>query len=115
MIKVYGIKTCDTVRKALKFLKEKGVDYEFIDFKKSPVGCDKIDAWLKKVPMEKLFNKRGTKYRTLKLKELDLNEAGMKEWLCKENLLIKRPVIEWENGELLVGFDTQAYEAHFGG
>ena len=114
MIKVYGIKTCDTVRKALKYLKEKGIDYEFVDFKKSPVGCEKIDEWLKKVPMEKLFNKRGTKYRMLKLKELNLDEAGMREWLCKENLLIKRPVIELENGDVIVGFDAERYEALFG-
>ena len=114
MIRVYGIKTCDTVRKALKYLKEKGVDFEFIDFKKTPVGCDKIDQWLAKVPMETLSNKRGTKYRMLKLKELNLDEAGMREWLCKENLLIKRPVIELENGEVIVGFDSERYREIFG-
>ena len=65
MIRVYGIKTCDTVRKALKYLKEKGVDFVFVDFKKSPVGCEKIDEWLSKAPIETLFNKRGTKYRML--------------------------------------------------
>ena len=109
MIRVYGIKTCDTVRKALKYLKEKGIDFEFVDFKKTPVGCDKIDEWLRKVPIETLFNKRGTKYRLLKLKELNLDEAGMREWLCKENLLIKRPVVELENGEIIVGFDPERY------
>ncbi len=114
MIKVYGIKTCDTVRKALKYLKEKGVDFEFIDFKKTPVSCEKIDEWLQKVPIENLFNKRGTKYRMLKLKELNLGEAGMREWLCKENLLIKRPVIELENGEVIVGFDSERYREIFG-
>ncbi|WP_456433712.1 arsenate reductase family protein [Nitratifractor sp.] len=114
MIKVYGIKTCDTVRKALKFLKDKGIEYEFVDFKKSPVGCETIDEWLTKVPIETLFNKRGTKYRMLKLKERNLDEAGMREWLCKENLLVKRPVIELENGEVVVGFDPKRYGALFG-
>ncbi len=114
MIRVYGIKTCDTVRKALKYLKEKGVDFEFVDFKKTPVGCEKIDEWLQKVPIETLFNKRGTKYRMLKLKDLNLDEAGMREWLCKENLLIKRPVIELENGEVIVGFDPERYAELFG-
>jgi len=107
MITVYGIKTCDTVRKALKFLKERGVEFEFVDFKKTPVSCEKVDAWLQKVDIATLFNKRGTKYRMLKLKELGLDDAGMREWLCKENLLIKRPVIELENGEVIVGFDPQ--------
>ncbi len=114
MIKVYGIKNCDSVRKALKYLKERGIDFELIDFKKTPVGCEKIDEWLQKVPVETLFNKRGTKYRLLKLKELNLDEAGMREWLCRENLLIKRPVVELENGEILVGFDEEEYRRIFG-
>jgi Spx/MgsR family transcriptional regulator len=114
MIKVYGIKTCDTVRKALKFLKERGIAFEFVDFKKTPVGCEKIDAWLEKVDIDTLFNKRGTKYRMLKLKELGLDEAGMREWLCKENLLIKRPVIELEDGRVIVGFDPEKYHEIFG-
>ena len=113
-MKVYGIKTCGSVKKALKFFKEKNIEYEFVDFKKTPVGCEKIDEWLKKVDMNILFNKRGTKYRQLKLKELNLDENGMKEWLCKENLLIKRPVIELDNGDVIVGFDEEKYEEIFG-
>jgi len=113
-MRVYGIKTCGSVKKALKFLNEKGIEYEFIDFKKRPVGCDKVDEWLGKVDISTLFNKRGTKYRQLKLKELNLDENGMKEWLCKENLLIKRPVIELDNGEIIVGFDEEKYKEIFG-
>jgi Spx/MgsR family transcriptional regulator len=113
MIKVYGIKTCDTVRKALKFLRERGVEFEFIDLKKEPVDCDTIDRWLEKVEIGTLFNRRGTKYRTLKLKELNLDEAGMREWLCKENLLLKRPVIEMEEGRVIVGFDEKIYNDEF--
>ena len=113
-MKVYGIKTCGSVKKALKFFKEKNIEYECVDFKKTPVGCEKIDEWLNKVDMNILFNKRGTKYRQLKLKELNLDENGMKEWLCKENLLIKRPVIELDNGDVIVGFDKEKYEEIFG-
>ena len=111
MLKIYGIKTCGSVRKALKWLNDHNIEYEFIDFKKSPVDCDTIDRWLEKVDMTLLFNKRGTKYRTLKLKDLNLDEAGMREWLCKENLLIKRPVIELDNGEIIVGFDEEKYQS----
>ncbi len=101
---VYGIKTCGSVRKAVKILKEKEIDYNFFDFKKESVDEAKIREWLKKTTIDKLFNNRGTKYRTLKLKELNLDEEGKIEWLAKENMLIKRPVIE--NGEeLIVGFD----------
>ncbi len=113
-MKVYGIKTCGSVKKALKFFNDKGIEYEFVDFKKTPVGCEKIEEWLKKVDIDTLFNKRGTKYRQLKLKELNLDDEGKKEWLCKENLLIKRPVIELDNGEVIVGFDEEKYKDIFG-
>jgi len=113
LIKVYGIKTCGSVKKALKFLKDNGIEFEFVDFKKEPVECEKIDEWISKVGLEKLFNKRGTKYRMLKLKELNLDDAGKREWLCRENLLIKRPVIELENGEVVVGFDEEEYKKIF--
>ena len=112
-MKIYGIKTCGSVRKALKFFNDRGIDYEFIDFKKTPVGCDKIDEWINKVGVDVLFNNRGTKYRQLKLKELNLDENGKREWLCKENLLIKRPVIELDNGEVIVGFDEDKYKEIF--
>jgi len=112
-MKVYGIKTCGSVKKALKFFNEKGIDYEFIDLKKTPVGCEKIDEWLDKVDINTLFNKKGTKYRQLKLKELNLDEKGMREWLCKENLLIKRPVIEFDD-KVIVGFDEEKYKEIFG-
>ena len=112
-MKVYGIKTCSSVKKALKFFNDRGIDYEFIDFKKTPVGCEKIDEWIKKVGIDVLFNTKGTKYRQLKLKELNLDENGKREWLCKENLLIKRPVIELDNGEIVVGFDEEKYKEIF--
>jgi Spx/MgsR family transcriptional regulator len=112
-MKIYGIKTCGSVKKALKFFNENGIEYEFHDFKKEPVGCDKIDEWIERVGIDVLFNNRGTKYRTLKLKELNLDENGKKEWLCKENLLIKRPVIELDNGNVVVGFDENKYKEIF--
>jgi Spx/MgsR family transcriptional regulator len=111
-VKIYGIKSCGSVKKALKFFDEHNIAYEFIDFKKVSVGCEKVEAWLEGVEMKTLFNTRGTKYRTLKLKELNLDDAGKKEWLCKENLLIKRPVIEQE-GDVIVAFDEELYRKKF--
>jgi Spx/MgsR family transcriptional regulator len=111
-MKVYGIKTCGSVKKALKFFKDSNIEFEFIDLKKTPVDCDKIDEWLKQVSIDILFNNRGTKYRTLKLKELNLDDEGKKEWLCKENLLIKRPVIEYNN-KVIVAFDEEKYQKEF--
>jgi Spx/MgsR family transcriptional regulator len=107
-MKIYGIKTCDSVKKAFKYFKEKNIEYEFIDFKKTPADCNKIEEWLKKSEMEILFNKKGKKYRDLKLKDLNLDEKSKKEWLCKEYLLVKRPVIEYGD-KLIIGFNEDKY------
>ncbi|WP_457749767.1 arsenate reductase family protein [Sulfurimonas sp.] len=112
MIKVYGIKNCDSVKKALTFFKKHNLKYEFFDFKTQELPCQKIDYWASKTDMKKLFNTRSTTYRNLKLKELNLSEEAQKEWLCKENLLIKRPVVEY-NDEVLVGFNEEQYKRSF--
>ena len=112
MIKVYGIPTCGSVRNARKFFKDNGIEVEFIDFKKTTVECDKVDEWLKHVEIEKLFNSKGTKYRNLKLKELNLDADGKREWLCKENMLFKRPVIEYDN-TAMVGWNEDEYKSIF--
>jgi Spx/MgsR family transcriptional regulator len=111
-MKLYGIKTCGSVRKAIKFFKENNIEFELIDFKKTTVGEKEIDYWLSKVSIDKLFNNKGTKYRTLKLKELNLDDEGKKQWLIKENMLIKRPVIEY-NDNVIVAFDEEEYKAIF--
>jgi len=68
-MKLYGIKTCGSVKKAIKFLKENEIEFEFIDFKKTQINEETVHYWLSKVSIDKLFNNRGTKYRTLKLNE----------------------------------------------
>ncbi len=112
MVTLYGIKNCDSVKKAIKFLKEHNIDYELVDFKATPVGCDTVSSWLKQVEMNQLFNTRGTTYRTLQLKSMNLDEEGQRQWLCKENLLIKRPVLDVD-GKIMVAFDQAKYEELF--
>jgi Spx/MgsR family transcriptional regulator len=112
MIKIYGIKNCDSIKKALSFFKKNDIEYEFIDFKKEPLPCEKIHQWLEKVDINKLFNARSTTYRNLKLKELNLNDKERAEWLCKENLLIKRPIIE-TNSEIIVAYNEDEYREKF--
>ena len=108
MIKVYGIKNCDSVRKALKYLKNHEIAFEFIDFRETPVSDREISEWLKYSDINTLFNTRGTTYRTLKLKELNLDDEHKKMWLAKENMLIKRPVIVLDN-DLIVGYNENLY------
>lgn len=108
MIKVYGIKNCDSVRKAIKYLKNHELDFEFIDFRETPVSDTEISEWLEHSDINTLFNTRGTTYRTLKLKELNLDDQGKREWLEKENMLIKRPVIILDN-DVIVGYNENLY------
>jgi len=112
MIQIYGIKNCDSVKKALSFFKNHNLEYELHDFKTEPATCPKIKEWLTKTDMSKLFNARSTTYRNLKLKELNLSDEKKIEWLCRENLLIKRPVIEFED-ELFIGYNEQEYKRSF--
>lgn len=112
MAVVYGIKNCDSVKKALKFLNEHSIPYVFVDFKTSPVGIDKVQEWLNSVGMSVLLNTKGTTYKTLGLKSLDLNDNDKAQWMSKENLLIKRPVIQY-NSNVIVGFDLSNYEGIF--
>ncbi|MBA1432532.1 MAG: Spx/MgsR family RNA polymerase-binding regulatory protein [Epsilonproteobacteria bacterium] len=112
MIKVYGIKNCDSVKKALSFFKKHNIQYDLFDFKTEELPCQKITSWLQKVDINKLFNARSTTYRNLKLKEMNLNDEQKAEWLCRENLLIKRPVIEFAD-EVIVGYNEQEYITKF--
>ena len=100
---LYGIKNCDSVKRAVKFLKSRNIDF----------GCETVDRWLRQIPVEALFNSRSVTYRKLGLKSADLDEKGRREWLCRENMLIKRPVIECDDGKIIVGFDEELYKEIF--
>ncbi len=109
MLKIYGIKNCDSVAKAVKFLKAHKIPYEFIDFRETPVDQQTIDVWLESSDIKTLFNTRGTTYRTLKLKEMNLSDDEKRQWLAKENMLIKRPVITVEK-HVIIGYNESQYQ-----
>ena len=108
MVEIYGIKNCDSVRKALKYLKANDIPYRFVDFRETPVNETIIRSWLDKADLKILFNTRGTTYRTLKLKEMNLSDEEKIEWLAKENMLIKRPVIVFD-GKVIIGYNESEY------
>ena len=113
MINIYGIKTCSTVRKAIKFCKDNELEHTFIDFRAVPLEEDKVKYFASKVDINLLFNNRGTKYRDLKLKDLNLDESGKLDWLYKENMLLKRPVVEYKSqgdDKVLISFNQEVYE-----
>ena len=112
MIHLYGIKNCDSVRKAVKFLKTNEFDFTFHDFRESPVDTKDIESWIDAgATIQQLFNTRGTTYRTLKLKEKNLDDHGKLEWMAKENMLIKRPVITTTD-QILIGYNETLYQQY---
>jgi arsenate reductase (glutaredoxin) len=112
MLHIYGIKSCGSVQKALRFLDGQGISYTFHDFKSTPVSREKIESWAKQSPLSTLLNTKGATYRTLGIKNLDLDDNGKIEWMGTHNLLIKRPIIEF-NDILIVGYDESYYEGIF--
>lgn len=114
-MKVYGITNCNTVKKALDWLKQHNVNYEFHDFKKLGVSDEKLAEWNDKAGYEKFLNKQGLTWRGLDAETKDgVKSAAEALPLLKEKTsMIKRPVIE-DNGFLFFGFDEKAYAEHFG-
>ena len=113
-MRLYGIKSCASVKKAKDFFENNSVEYEFIDISRVKVPRGKIEYWLNFVEPKALFNTRGKAYRELNLKGSDLNKKINHLW--EDNLLIKRPVIEHGlNGEekLHVGFNEEEYKNIF--
>lgn len=109
MIKLYGIKSCDSVKKAIKYLKKNNLEYKFIDLKITILDNNIVNKWLENISLDILFNKRSRTYRDLKLKELDLDDKDKIDWLIKEPLLIKRPVIELDDSSVIVGYNQLEY------
>lgn len=109
-MKVYGIKNCNTVKKALQWLEEHGLPYEFHDFKKLGVSPDKLQEWEKVYSWEQLLNKRGTTWRMLPddVKNTVVDKETANKLMMEKTSSIKRPVIETD-GVLLLGFDASQY------
>ena len=114
MTVLYGIKNCDTVKKARAWLESHGVDYRFHDFRVDGLEETQLRAWARAVGWETLLNRRGTTWRKLPEPErADLTEARALALMLREPTLIKRPVVEHDN-QCLVGFDEATYQQTFG-
>ncbi|QQL48624.1 Spx/MgsR family RNA polymerase-binding regulatory protein [Mucilaginibacter ginkgonis] len=113
-MKVYGITNCNTVKKALDWLKEHNIAYEFQDFKKLGVSADKLEEWNANAGYEKFLNKQGLTWKQLppeeKEKVTDFTSASA--LLQQKTSMIKRPVIE-DDGFLYFGFNETDYKQHF--
>ena len=109
-VRIYGIKNCDTMKKAFAWLDARKVPYEFHDYKKDGVPAGKLKEWAKRVGWEKLANTRGPTWRKIPDEEkVGINETRALALLEKHSSAIKRPVLE-SGSKLLVGFDPAKFE-----
>jgi len=108
---LYGIKNCDTMKKARAWLEANGVSYEFHDYKTSGVTRADLERWVDAVGWETLLNRAGTTFRKLpEDKKTNLTRAKAIQLMLEQPSLIKRPVLE-RGKTLLVGFSPDKYAA----
>lgn len=108
---VFGIKACDTMVKARKWLEAAGQDYEFHDYKTQGIDRAKLESWSDQVGWEVLLNRSGTTFRKLSEGDRqDLERDKAINLMLAQPSMIKRPVLEGA-GPLLVGFKPEQYAA----
>jgi arsenate reductase (glutaredoxin) len=114
MVKIYGIKNCDTMKKAFVWLQENGIAYELQDYKKGILNAALAASWLEELGPEALINKRGTTFRKLNdaQKSALENPSSAVAVLLAEPSLIKRPLLD-ANGKKLLGFSADSYQTFF--
>ena len=116
-VKLYGIKNCDTVKKARQWLDQQGIDHQFHDFRAEGLSAQQINTWRKQVDWETLVNKRSTTWKQLDdatkaCISTDVNTDTVNAILLANPTLIKRPVLEY-SGQVYLGFKAAEYEAIF--
>ena len=107
-ITLYGIANCDTVKRARAFLAGRGAAVAFHDFKNAGVPADQLAAWLASAGWERLLNRQGSTWRKLddaqKAAVVDADSA--QALMLAQASVIKRPVVQWPDGAITVGFDA---------
>ncbi len=115
-MQVYGIPNCDTVKKARAWLSERGTAHAFVDFKKTPPDAAALGRWADAVGLDRLINRKGTSWRGLSAEAQAgaADRAGALKLLQGQPSLIKRPLVEWPDGSVSVGFDAEDWARRLG-
>lgn len=112
-ITLYGIKNCDTMKKARTWLETVGIDYAFHDYKTMGIDRDRLEAWAGKLGWEVLLNRAGTTFKKLPEEaRVDLTQQKALDLMLAQPSMIKRPVLD-KDGDLQVGFKPDLYQALF--
>jgi Spx/MgsR family transcriptional regulator len=111
MITMFGIKNCDTIKKARKWLEAEGIEYQFHDYKKDGLSPQVLAGWVEELGYDALLNKRGTTWRTLPdtVKE-SIDEASAIEIMLGNTSIIKRPLLTDAANNKLLGFKAEQYQ-----
>ena len=113
MITIYGIKNCDTMKKAMRWLDEHGVDYRFHDYRKEGLDANLLEAWEKEIGWETLLNRRGMLWRKLPERSRENIDRQSALQIMEENPgIIKRPLLDLGDRRV-VGFKPETYEQLF--
>lgn len=113
-VTIYGIKNCDTMKKARAWLDDHGVVYAFHDYKADSIERGMLAGWARDVGWETLLNRAGTTFRKLPDKERDgLTESKAIALMLAQPSMIKRPVLD-VGGKLIVGFKPEVYDKALG-
>jgi arsenate reductase len=109
-ITIYGIKNCDTMKKARAWLDAHSVAYDFHDYKAAGIDAKTLQGWARTVGWESLLNRAGTTFRKLPERDRDgITEAKALALMRAQPSMIKRPVLDLGGGTLLVGFKPDVY------
>jgi Spx/MgsR family transcriptional regulator len=109
---VYAIPNCNTVKKALDWLKANKVAYEFHDYKKNGITATKLNGWSKQIGWEALINKKGATWRQLpkEIQETITTQKAAVALMMEKTSIIRRPIIEEDVEILVIGFDETEYK-----
>jgi arsenate reductase (glutaredoxin) len=109
-VTLYGIRNCDTMKKARAWLDARGVPYAFHDYKAEGIDRARLESWARSVGWETLLNRAGTTFRKLpEAERTDIDEGRALALMLDQPSMIKRPVLDL-GGRILVGFKPEAYE-----
>lgn len=112
-VTVYGIKNCQTMKKAMTWLEEKSISFEFHDYKKQGIDATTLNNWLSQKPWDEVINKRGTTWRKLSDEDKsDIDSTKAISLMQANPSLIKRPAL-LVDGNLYLGFDETVYQSIF--
>lgn len=114
MTTMYGIKNCDTIKKARKWLEQHNITFEFIDYRTDGLGQNQLATFAAACGWQNLLNTRGTTYRQLpEEQKTDMTEAKALSLMLEQPAMIKRPLLE-HNGKYYLGFSDADYQRIFG-